>query len=87
MFVRTKNGKIFDCYVSEQMHKPIYYPKNSKTGGYIDYNEVYKKSENIMDILEIGDYINDLPIEDYYTRYDEEKDDFVNIGVITLEDY
>ena len=58
MFVRTKNGKIFDCYSSEQMHKPIYYPKNSKTGGYIDYNEVYKKSENIIDILEEGDYVN-----------------------------
>lgn len=86
-FVRTKDGKIFDCYVSEQMGKPIYYPKRSKTNGYIDWNEVYKKSENIIDILEVGDYVNDLPIEDYYTRYDEEKDDFVNIGVITLEDY
>lgn len=30
MFVRTKDGKIFDCYVSEQMGKPIYYPKRSK---------------------------------------------------------
>lgn len=58
MFVRTKDGKIFDCYVSEQMGKPIYYPKCSKTNGYIDWNEVYKKSENIIDILEVGDYVN-----------------------------
>lgn len=58
MFVRTKDGKIFDCYVSEQMGKPIYYPKCSKTNGYIDWNEVYKKSENIIDILEEGDYVN-----------------------------
>ena len=58
MFVRTKDGKIFDCYVSEQMGKPIYYPKRSKTNGYIDWNEVYKKSENIIDILEVGDYVN-----------------------------
>lgn len=58
MYVRTKDGKIFDCYVSEQMGKPIYYPKRSKTNGYIDWNEVYKKSENIIDILEVGDYVN-----------------------------
>lgn len=57
-FVRTKDGKIFDCYVSEQMGKPIYYPKRSKTNGYIDWNEVYKKSENIIDILEVRDYVN-----------------------------
>lgn len=87
MYVRTKDGKIFDCYVSEQMGKPIYYPKRSKTNGYIDWNEVYKKSENIIDILEVGDYVNELPVEDYYTRYDEEKDDYIKIGIITLEDY
>ena len=58
MFVRTKKGKIFDCVVHEQMGKLIYYPKTSKTNGYIDWNEVYKKSENIIDILEVGDYVN-----------------------------
>ena len=58
MFVRTKKGRIYDCVVGEQMGKPIYYPKTSKTNGYIDWNEVYKKSENIIDILEVGDYVN-----------------------------
>ena len=58
MFVRTKKGKIFDCVVHEQMGKPIYYPRTSKTNGYINWNEVYKKSENIIDILEVGDYVN-----------------------------
>lgn len=58
MFIRTKNGKVFDCYVSEQMGKLIYYSKNSKTNGYVDWNEVYKKSENIIDVLEVGDYVN-----------------------------
>lgn len=62
MYVRTKDGKIFDCYVSEQMEKPIYYPKNSKTNGYIDWNEVYKKSNDIIDILEVGDYVNGFPV-------------------------
>ena len=58
MYVRTKKGKIFDCYESEQMHKPIYYPKKSKTNGYIDYEDVYKKSNNLIDVLEVGDYVN-----------------------------
>ena len=41
VYVQTKNG-IFKCYKSEQMHKPIYYPIESKTNGYIDYNDVEK---------------------------------------------
>lgn len=58
MYVRTNKGQIFDCIESEQMGKQIYYPKNSKTNGYIDYSEVYKKSNNIIDICEVGDYVN-----------------------------
>lgn len=58
MYVRTKKGEIFDCYEGEQMHKPIYYPKKSKTNGYIDYEDVYKKSDNLIDVLQVGDYVN-----------------------------
>ena len=47
VYVKTKNG-IFKCYKSEQMHKPIYYPVESKTNGYIDYNDV-------IEILNIDD--------------------------------
>lgn len=63
MYVRTKKGEIFECYESEQMHKPIYYPKKSKTKGYIDYGDVYKKSNNIIDILEVGDYVNGYKVD------------------------
>ena len=63
MYVRTKKGEIFDCYESEQMHKPIYYPKKSKTNGYIDYEDVYKKSDNLIDILQVGDYVNGVEVE------------------------
>ena len=45
--MQTKNG-IFKCYKSEQMHKPIYYPVESKTNGYIDYYDV-------IEILNIDD--------------------------------
>ena len=47
VYVQTKNG-IFKCYKSEQMHKPIYYPIESKTNGYIDYYDV-------IEILNIDD--------------------------------
>lgn len=40
VYIKTKKGKIFECYVSEQMNKPIYYPVDSKTNGYIDYYDV-----------------------------------------------
>lgn len=72
MFVRTKDGKIFDCYVSEQMGKPIYYPKRSKTNGYIDWNEVYKVSPNIIDIVQVGDYVNGYEVTS--------KDQFLGFG-------
>ena len=64
MYVRTKDGKIFDCYVSEQMGKPIYYPKSSKTNGYIDYEEVYKKSKCIIDLIEEGDYVDGVEVKE-----------------------
>ena len=41
VYIKTENG-IFKCYKSEQMHKPIYHPVESKMNGYIDYNEVEK---------------------------------------------
>ena len=52
VYVKTKNG-IYKCYKSEQMHKPIYYPVESKTNGYIDYNDV-------IEILNIDDLYNEL---------------------------
>ena len=41
VYVETKNG-MFKCYKSEQMCKPVYYPVESKTNGYIDYNDVIR---------------------------------------------
>ena len=52
VYVKTKNG-IYKCYKSEQMHKPIYYPIESKTNGYIDYNDV-------INILSSDDLYNEL---------------------------
>jgi hypothetical protein len=52
VYVKAKNG-IYKCYKSEQMHKPIYYPIESKTNGYIDYYDV-------IDILSADDLYNEL---------------------------
>lgn len=50
VYVETKKG-IFKCYKSEQMHKPIYYPIESKINGYIDYYDVIRIL-NIDDLYE-----------------------------------
>lgn len=41
VYVETKSG-IFKCYKSEQIGKPIYYPIESKTNGYIDCYDVIR---------------------------------------------
>lgn len=52
VYVKTKKG-IFKCYKSEQMGKPIYYPIESKTNGFIDYYDV-------INILSTDDLYNEL---------------------------
>lgn len=64
MYVRTKQGKIFNCFASESMGKPVYYIKDSLTNGFIDYNEAYKVSPNIIDIVQVGDYVNGSKVID-----------------------
>ena len=65
VYVKIKNG-IFKCYKSEQMHKPIYYPVESKTNGYIDYNDVEK-------ILTIEDlYQENQELKKQLEEYQEE---------------
>ena len=72
VYVKIKNG-IFKCYKSEQMHKPIYYPVESKTNGYVDYNDVEKI----------------LTIEDLYQENQELKKQlekkYSKIGTLTNE--
>lgn len=72
VYVKIKNG-IFKCYKSEQMHKPIYYPVESKTNGYIDYNDVEK-------ILTIEDlYQENQELKKQLEEYKEEKQEWINL--------
>lgn len=66
VYVKTKNG-IYKCYKSEQMHKPIYYPIESKTNGYIDYYDVirilniddlYKQVKNQKEVIDKAKSLN-----------------------------
>lgn len=80
VYVKIKNG-IFKCYKSEQIHKPIYYPVESKTNGYIDYYDVIRIL-NIDDLYEqvkkqkevIDKAINNSQYWiDYYTRLNSDE--------------
>ena len=48
---------------------------------------VVKASYNIIDILEVGDYVNGSEVLDFENKYIEEKDTFVPIGVVTENCY
>ena len=79
MYVRTKEGKIFNCFASESMGKPVYYIKDSLTNGFIDYNEAYKVSPNIIDIVQAGDYVNGVEVID--KEFDNFNEEYLQCGV------
>lgn len=53
------------------------------------YQHLYvtKASYNIIDILEVGDYVNESIVLGFENKYIEEDDKFVPIGVITENCY
>ena len=61
-YVRTSSGKIVKCFKSESMNKPIYYVIGSATNSYIEYQDVVKSSPNIIDLIEVGDYVNGFEV-------------------------
>lgn len=80
IYVKIKNG-IFKCYKSEQMHKPIYYPVESKTNGYIDYNDVekiltiedlYQENQKYKEVIDKAINNSQYWI-DYYTRLNSDE--------------
>lgn len=64
----------------------------TNVGSFIDDNydingKQYKASYSIIDILEVGDYVNGSEVLDFENKYIEEKDIFVPIGVVTENCY
>ena len=68
LFVRTKDGKI-GKYFGEKAYEPnkiCIWTETTKEGikvtPIIDKNTIVKASYNIIDILEVGDYVNGNPV-------------------------
>ena len=81
MFVRTKKGKILKCFKSENMNLPIYYVIGSKTNSYVEHQDVKKTSEDIIDILEAGDYVNGKEVTPLMLKMRDEQ------GIFGLPDH
>lgn len=62
MYVRTDDGIIGKIY--EQIGDMFTYKNNNRD--YITYgslhNEIVKASYNLIDLIELGDYVNDYPV-------------------------
>lgn len=56
MYVRTKDGRIDKI---EDIRNDFIYTENSDYGYRKDY---FKASHNIIDLIEVGDYVNGYPV-------------------------
>ena len=59
-YVRTKKGNIgkFKFYGFDDVNKKIVYFKNSNGSTCVDETEIVKNSPNIIDLIEVDDYVN-----------------------------
>ena len=94
MYVRTKWGiakYIHNLVTKETVYrvidKKIIYDNVEDWEDCLLDNEILKASYNIIDILEVGDYVNGSEVLDFEKKYIEEKDTFVPIGVVTENCY
>ena len=94
MYVRTKWGiakYIHNLVTKETVYrvidKKIIYDNVEDWEDCLLDNEILKASYDIIDILEIGDYVNGSEVLDFENKYIEEKDTFVPIGVVTENCY
>ena len=59
-YVRTEKGSIgkFKSYGIDDVDEKIVYFKNNKGTTCVDENEIVKHSPNIIDLIEVRDYVN-----------------------------
>lgn len=79
MHVRTLNGIVKIDKVQDNVMKD--------TKGYLHYGDFIKASYNIIDLIEVGDYVNGSKVLGFENEYIEEDDKFVLLGVITENCY
>ena len=76
----NKIANVFETTILTENDGSIYQGEYTK-------ENVIKASYNIIDILEVGDYVNGSEVLDFENKYIEEKDTFVPIGVVTENCY
>lgn len=76
----NKIANVFETTILTENDGSIYQGEYTK-------ENIIKASYNIIDILEVGDYVNGSEVLDFENKYIEEDDKFVPIGVITENCY
>ena len=81
MYVRTNGGNIrkIENFKSSIYNDFIETPYKEL----INKKDIKKASHNIIDLIEVGDYVNGSEVLDFENEYIKEDDKFVPFGVIT----
>lgn len=83
MYYRTYSGFINKIISIKNFNEREYL----LNGFYINKDTIKKASHNIIDLIEVGDYVNGSEVLDFENKYIEEDDKFVPFGVITENCY
>ena len=89
MYIRTKDGyisqyKYYDT-TNAYMGKLLCIPLSN--GTFANIEDIVKASYNIIDILEIGDYVNGSEVLDFEYKLIKGNDNFTNFAVVTENCY
>ena len=89
MYVRTLFGikKIDHINNKKTVWKYLYKINDDNEYYALSDNDVIKASHNIIDLIEVGDYVNGSEVLDFENKYIKENDEFVRFGVITENCY
>lgn len=84
-YLRTKQGEIHKI----KSINDEYIEYENGFGVPYDLKDYYivKASNNIIDLIEVGDYVNGSEVLDFENKYINENDEFVRFGVITENCY
>ena len=76
MYVRTKDGYVsqYRYYDTTNMGKLLCIPLSNRT--FANIEDIIKASHNIIDLIEVGDYVNGYYVEDVLKT-------FVNVAVVS----
>lgn len=67
----------------DKLYAGIYIDKEANNSNGVSLKNIVKASYNIIDILDVGDYVNGSEILEFENEYIKEDDKFVPFGVIT----